>query len=197
MISIVNFVRGSALLFFALATIGGGTASSADAQVPGRANFGDKLSFQSSDKMDYAVTDDRQAFTLTFSALEATIGNQKSDPPLMSQVAAFVIPVDGKSIDATFVVSAVATTTEGTDATIMLVVNDKSTMMHFPPNSNAKDVVLQLRYRAKAVSDLRVAIFVLVERDQAHPGAGADLTVDALDGDMGSAKPHPARKKTH
>jgi len=192
--SFVTILRGSillSLLLFLSSSIG--TASAADAR-PGKETFGDKLSFQSTDGLDYAPTADGQAFIISFSSVEAKI-SERSDPPVASKVASLVIPVAGPAIDATFVVGAVATTNEGGRATLMLVVNDKSVVMHFPPNSNAKDINLQLRYRAKGVSDLRITIFALVDVDHDHPGGGADLTVDTLNGNMGSAKAIKRPKK--
>jgi hypothetical protein len=185
MVPIVNVPRGSILLCLLL-SIFAGTASAADAR-PGKATFGDKLSFQSTDGLEYAPSADGQAFTIAFSSIEAKI-SERSDPRVASKVASLVIPVAGPAIDATFVVGAVANTNDGGRATLVLVINDKSAVMHFPPNSDAKDISLQLRYRAKGVSDLRVTIFALVDIDHDHPGAGADLTVDTLDGNMGSAK---------
>jgi hypothetical protein len=65
MIPLAKIARGSALLFFLLATLGSGTASAADAQVPSKgAAFGDKPSFQSSD-LSYAASPDKQSFTIT------------------------------------------------------------------------------------------------------------------------------------
>jgi hypothetical protein len=193
MISIANCVRGSALLFLLLATIGGGTASSADAQVPAKgAGFGDKLIFQSMDGIDYSVSADKQAFTILFtSALEAEVGSPPTptspDPPVGTQAFAVVIPVSGQNIDTNFVVTAVVIVNEGAEAALVLAVNDKTTVMRFPPGTD-KEVLVQLKYRAKTASDIRLTLFLLAERDQAHPKAGATVHVSAIDTDLALAK---------
>ena len=200
MTSLVSALRSSILLFLLLAIFGSGTASSADAQVKLKgALFADKTSFQSADQdaMNYAASPDKLTFTMTFSNMEAVIGSGQSgavDAPVATKVASLVIPVTGQQIDATIVVDAGATTQEGTGATLMLVVNDKSTAVHVPAGANNKDVELQLRYRAKGVSDLRITILAVVDRDQAHPGSASDLTVDALNGMMAGADRKPAKK---
>ena len=192
MTSIVNFVRGSALLFslLLLATIGGGTASSADAQVPSKASFGDKTSFQTSD-VGYAVSDDKQAFTISFnSAFEASVDKS----PVSTQAFSVVIPVSGQNIDATFTFQGVVLVTEGALATLIININDTNTVMRYRPGFD-NSVVVPVRYRAKTASDIRIAIFLLAEHDQAHPNGSASMHFDTIDGNMGSAKAHPGKKR--
>jgi hypothetical protein len=191
MYSRVNILRVSILLLLLLSPIGG-AANAADAR-PGMAAFGDKLSFQSMspDAVTYGATGAGEGFTILFSGIEAATAD---GAPVVSKVASLVVPVTGPAIDATFVVGAFASTSDGGEVTLVLVVNDRTAVMHFPPNSSNKDVQLQLRYRAKGVSDLRITILALVDVDHDHPGSGALLTVSTLDGNMGSANAHPRKK---
>src|ERR1044071_7383701 len=96
MISFARVLRGSVLLLFLLPGLGGGTASSADAQVPGRATFGDKTTFQSAD-VAYAPSADGQAFTISLSApFEVSTDTSQ----VGTQAFSVVIPVSGQNIDA-------------------------------------------------------------------------------------------------
>jgi hypothetical protein len=181
--SLVNALRASILLFLLLATIGGGTASSADAQVPSKAAFGDKLTFQSS-AASYDVSSDKQAFTMTVNpAIEVSAGN----PPVATQAFSAVIPASGRNIDASFAVSAFVRVDEGASATMIIAANDTSTVKRFPSGTNQSVEVVH-RYRAGAASDIRLTIFLLAERDQAHPDAAAGIHADNIDGDLGQPK---------
>jgi hypothetical protein len=198
MIPLEKIARGSALLFFLLATLASGTASAADAQVPSKgAAFGDKPSFQSSD-LSYAASPDKQSFTITVNpAPEASVGSPATpngpNPPVATQAFSVVIPVSGQNIDATFAISAFVQVSEGAEATMIIAVNDTDTVMRFPPGTD-NGLVVQHRYRAKTASDIRLAIFLLAARDQAHPGASAAMHVDNIDGELGPPQ-KPGKKQ--
>jgi hypothetical protein len=144
------------------------------------------------DGIDYSLSADKQAFTILFtSALEAEVGSPPTptslDPPVGTQAFAVVIPVSGQNIDTNFVVTAVAIVGEGAEAALVLAVNDKTTVMRFPPGID-KEVLVQLKYRAKTASDIRLTLFLLAERDQAHPKTGATVHVSAIDTDLALAQ---------
>jgi hypothetical protein len=168
---------------FFLPTIGGGSACSADAQLPTSAAFGNKLTFESS-AASYDVSADKQAFTMTVNpALEASAGKL----PVGMQTFSAVIPVSGWHIDATFVVSAFVSVDEGAGATVIIAANDTSTVTRFAPGTN-KGIEVVHRYRTQAASEIRLAVFLLADRDQAHPNASAGIHADNIDGEFGPPK---------
>src|SRR3977135_4087929 len=133
MTSIATLFHVSALRLFWLAMIGGGTLLTADARAAGGATFGDKPTFQSADNFVYQLSEDKQAFTITFNpAFEATVANAPTgkDPggPIATKVLSLVIPVYGKKIKTTFIVSTSVTAEEGAGGAILLSVNDKQTV---------------------------------------------------------------------
>jgi hypothetical protein len=200
-IAFANLARGSALFLSVLIAIGGGTASSADAQVPAKgATFGDKPSFQSTPDIAFSLSEDKKAFTILFSsALEASVGSPASanapNPPVDTKTFSIVLPVSGEDIDTEFVVSTFVIATEGAQAALVLAVNDKTTVMQVPYATNGEPVLVRLKYQAKTTSDVRINLFLLAQRDQAHPNAAATLHIDAIDTDLAAAQARADKRK--
>jgi hypothetical protein len=165
----------------------GGAALAAQAAAAG-ATFGDKPVFQSSTNAQYSLSDDKKAFTITFNpAFEASAGNSASDTALVgTNVYSVVIPVNGKEVNTTFVFTASITADEGAGGLLMLNVNDKQTITRFKKTSE-KEVLVQLKYRAKNTGDIRLTVFLLAERDAAHPKAPALIHALAIDSDLAVA----------
>jgi hypothetical protein len=189
--------RGFAVLFFCAALAAGGTAGAGSKMPKSTATFGDKLSFASAgaDDIDYFVSDDKLAFTLTFkNALEATVGaiqGSTSTDPIGTKVFSAVIPASGKAIDTTFFVTAFTSAEEGASGTLLLKINDQQTVMRFRPGEG-KDTLVKLRYRAKPAGDLRLTLLILAEHDAAHPKATALVHVNTIETDLAAAR----KKKT-
>jgi hypothetical protein len=189
MIPLVNALRSSILLFLLLAIFGGGTASSADAQVPNKAAFGDKATFQSQD-VAYAASPDGQAFTVNFrSAFEVAVDKS----PVATQAFSLVVPVSGTNIDASLSFQGFVAVSEGALATLIITVNDTSTVLRYRPGFN-DSVTVQHHYRAKSPGELRIAVFLLAERDQTQANASANMHFDTIDGMMAGANRKPAKK---
>jgi hypothetical protein len=180
MVPIGNVLRTCLVLLPVLAI----TASSADAQAPAKAAFGDKLSFQSAD-VAYGPSDDRQAFTINFkTAFEAT--TDKS--PVSANTFSVVIPITGQSIDANLTFQGVVNVSDGGLATLIINVNDTNTVMRYRPGIN-QSVVVPYRYTATNYSgELAITIVLVAARDQAHPNGSAFMHFDTIDGDLGTAK---------
>ena len=68
----------------------------------------------------------------------------------------------------------------------MLSVNDQQTVTHFKKTDN-KEILVQLKYRAKSVGDIRLTLFLLAERDAAHPKSAALIHVTSIDTDLALA----------
>ena len=175
-----------ALLAFALFPVGSG-ASAAPAAASG-ATFGDKPVFQSSNNIQFSLSDDKKAFTITFNpAFEASAGNSASNTALVgTNVLSVVIPVTGKDVNTTFVLTASVTADEGAGGLLMLNVNDQQTITRFKKTSE-KEVLVQLKYRAKNTGDIRLTVFLLAERDAAHPKAPVLIHALAIDSDLAVA----------
>jgi len=181
---------GAALGLLAFALLPAGGALAAQASWSG-ATFGDKPVFQSSDNFKINLSDDKKAFTLNFNpAFEASAGNTASDTALIgTNVLSVVIPVTGKEVNSLFVLTASITAEEGAGGMLMLKVNDQQTITHFK-KTDEKSVLVQLKYRAKNPGDIRLTVFLLAERDAAHPKAAALIHALSIDADL-----DPANKK--
>ena len=195
MIPVAKIARALASLSFLFVMVSGG-AVTANAQ----AKFGDQPSFASAstDNFDYSVSADKQAFTIVFkTAFEATVGNLQNakvtDAPIGTQIFSAVIPVSGGDIDTTFFVTTFVAAEQGAAGTLLFAVNDKNTVMRFPPG-DGKEVIVKLNYKAKTASDVRLTLFLLAERDAAHPKASALVHVNAIDTDLALAKQHGNKK---
>lgn len=189
-------IIGVALGLLALAVSPVGRGAMAAQATAGGATFGDKPVFQSSSNIQFSLSDDKKAFTIGFNpAFEAAVGANASDTALVgTNVFSVVIPVTGKEVKSTFVLQASVTADEGAGGLLMLSVNDQQTVTHFKKTSE-KDVLVQLKYRAKNTGDIRLTVFLLAERDAAHPKALALIHALTIDTDLAIAKKRMKDKK--
>jgi hypothetical protein len=68
-------------------------ASNTGALAAGNAGFGDAPTYASDNTFNYSVSDDKKAFTMTFSNLG--IATQSSSPPIVTQAFSMVLPAAG------------------------------------------------------------------------------------------------------
>jgi len=199
MTTVTTIKRALTLICFLILPFGGAAIAGKAPAAANGVTFGDKPSFQSADNFDYGLSDDKKAFTITFkTAFEATVGKVQNatatEAPVGTNVFTVVLPLSGKKIDTTFIVTAFASAEEGAGGALLLVANDKSTLMRFPPGEG-KEVLVKLRYRAKAASEVRLTLFLLAERDAAHPKATALVHVTTIDTDAALAKKKSTKNK--
>ncbi len=168
--------------------------------------FGDKPTYQSGAQSEYAPSGDKKAFTITFGDLEAAIDTGKlpekaakrarspaTAAPVATRVFSAVIPVKGKSIKTSFFVSGYVVTTEGSQGTLLFIVNGQNTLTKFAAKSD-KSFVQRLDFKAKSASEIRMTVFLLAERDAQYPNAAAYLNVSTIDTDAALAKQRVAGK---
>lgn len=152
--------------------------------------FGKTPTYQTDDKFELAVSDDKKAFTLTFSDFQVEVGNTKQSPQMIaSRVFSLALPAGGKDkdVDVTFNVNGAIDPGTGetgnTSGSIILSVNGQTSIANFTAKSD-KSFVHPLTYKTTgADSEFRMTIFVLLDRDSRYP-AGAIVSVNALDGNI-------------
>jgi hypothetical protein len=190
------------LLFFS-SLIEATTGSAADASVArGTATFGDKPIFQSSSDIEYALSPDRQAFTITFGsffeaiAASGTLPSEvarrarsgKSEGPVVARTFSIVLPVTSeKPIRTSFIASGFAMTGPDSSATLMLVVNGQQKVVRFGPQTE-RSFVEKLDFRAARASEVRMTAFLLAERSSGNADAMSFLRVAAIDTDTALAQ---------
>jgi hypothetical protein len=149
--------------------------------------FGQTPTYQSDDKFDLNVSDDKRALTLNFSdGFEVTVGGSKSPAPTSTRVFSLVLPLEGddERVEIEFIVTnAFVVTTEGATATIVFSVNGQTTVADFPANSEQSfDQVL--KFTAPSPSECRLCVFLLVGRDSKNSNAEAFLSAPVIDAEI-------------
>ena len=187
-----------ALSLFLFLLIGAPAALSNDVK-PG-ATFGEKPTFSSEQNILYHLEDDKKSFAIAFDGFGTKVGTvgftgaPDTKAPVSTRVYSAVVPVTGKDINASFVVNGFAVTEVGTNAVLVLSVNDKQIIHRFPPNIDNEAFTVALKYRAKSVTDVRVTVFLLAERDSAHPDASALVAITDISSDAALAKKRAAER---
>jgi hypothetical protein len=147
--------------------------------------FGQIPTYQSDDKFELGVSDDKRALTLTFSDLQVTVGGSKSPAPASTRVFCVVVPLEGddKSVEIEFTASAFIKTLEGATATLVSSVNGQTTVADFPANSD-QSFEQRLKFTAQSPSECRLCVFLLVGRDSKNSNAEAFLNVPSIDAEI-------------
>ena len=199
--SLASIKVASSLLAIFLLT-GLQAASSADAKAGrGGATFGDKPSFQSSDDLEFVLSPDKQAVTITFgSFFEAATANDKlpaeaarrarSTPataPIVTRAFSMVLPVTGdKPVRTSLFASGFALTGPDSTATLLFVVNGQHKVVRFGPNTE-RSFVEKIDYRGGRTSEIRMNVFLLAERSSSNPNGLSFLRVVTIDTDTALA----------
>ena len=147
--------------------------------------FGKIPTYQSNDKFDLAVSDDKRALTVTFSDLQVTVGGSKSPAPMSTRVFSLIVPLEGKdeSVEIEFIVTAFILTRQGTTATIVSSVNGQTTVADFPANSD-QSFDQRLKFTAQTPSECRLCVVLLAGRDSKDSAAEAFLNVNAINAEI-------------
>ncbi len=149
--------------------------------------FGQTPTYQSDEKFDLDLSDDKRALTLRFAeGFEVTVGGHESQAPTSTHAFFLVLPLEGgdERAEVEFLVTnAFVGTTEGATATMVLSVNGQTTVADFPANSEQSfDHVL--KFTAPSASECRLSVFLLVGRDSNNSNAEATLSVPVIDAEI-------------
>src|SRR5262245_9186971 len=111
------------------------------------AAFGQAAKFSSDVGFNLAVSDDKKAFTASFSGLEVVLEG-KFAPPIATRVFSFSLPLSGADPykEIPFAVSGFVASEKEANAHLVFSVNNQTTVMDFPANSNSS-FVQQLKYK--------------------------------------------------
>src|SRR5262249_62007592 len=121
-------------------------------------------------------------------ALAAGVGTPDFDglkltgAPINARLYSAVIPVTGKNLKTTFVLNGFGVMDPGATTKLMLTVNDQHSVTHFAPRDEQAFTVL-MPFQADAVTDIRITVAVLAERDATHPDASALIALNDISAD--------------
>jgi hypothetical protein len=149
--------------------------------------FGQTPTYQSDEKFDLDVSDDKRALTLSFSdGFEVAVGGSNSPTPTSTHAFFLVLPLEGddERAEIEFIATnAFVVTTEGATATIVCSVNGQTTVADFPANSEQSfDQVL--KFTAPSPSECRLCVFLLVRRDSKNYNAEAFLSAPVINAEI-------------
>lgn len=170
-------------------------------QPSGDISFGEKLKFSSTKKIDYLATDDKKAFEIRFdTALAAGVGTpvfdglKKTKAPVSTQVYSAVVPAVGKNVAMSIVVNGFCQTELGANCVLMLAANDQHSATHFGAKRKDQAYTAALPFKAKALTDVRLTVVLIAERDSAHAESSALIAVNDISADAAlKGKKRPAR----
>ena len=148
--------------------------------------FGEVPAYQTGDKFDVGISDDKRAFTLTFDDMKVTAEATKAPiGPISAHVFSLVVPIEGygKNLEIEFAVNGTVLTEEGSTATLMLNVNGQTSVADFPANSDASPVQT-LKFAAETASECRICLFLLVGRDSKNASTAAFLNAMTIDAEI-------------
>ena len=144
--------------------------------------FGSKVIIVDDAGMDMAVSEDGQAFTARFSALEAMAEGVKA--PMATRVASFVLPLEGTANGEKIAlrVQGHALVNEGASGLLIMTANGQ--VMTQPMPAGMDDSFLhELRIDPAYASSCRISMFLLAEFEPATDSA-VRVGVAALDGEL-------------
>lgn len=147
--------------------------------------FGQIPAYQSDEKFELDVSDDKRALTLTFSDLRATVGGGKSLAPMSTRMFSLVLPLEGgeKRVEIEFIVQGFILAREGATATMVCSINGQTTVADFPGRSD-QGFLQKLKFAAETPSECRLYVFLLVGRDSRNANAEAFLNVNSIDAEI-------------
>ena len=155
--------------------------------------------FNSDVGVDIGISDDKKAFTATFSGLgtrRSRCQPRTGSPPIVTRVFSFALPLSGADpgMEIPFFVSGFVASEEGANGHLLFSVNDQSMVVDFPKNSD-NDFVQQFNYKVGSASELRISVFLLADRDS-KSGAAVNLNVLAIDTDTAKHQSEPGQTAT-
>jgi hypothetical protein len=156
--------------------------------------FSQTPTFQSDENFALDVSEDGEAWTLTFEGFELHVGGGESPPPTATRTFFLVIPFEGYDeddrVEMDFHVQGSVLTLAGGTATVVLSVNGQTTVADFPANSD-QSYLQSLKFTAPSPpSECRLCGFLLAGRDSKNSNAEAFISATAIDANIPSA---PAR----
>jgi hypothetical protein len=149
----------------------------------GDATFGQTPTFDSNVDFSLNVSQDKKAFTITFSNLAVSIDG-KSSAPIVTRLFSFVLPLSGADpgLEIPFFVSGAVLAEKGANGHLVFSVNDQTTVADYAGNSDT-DFIQQLKYKVGSAPEVRITVFLLADRDSTSNSA-VHLNVLAIDTDI-------------
>jgi hypothetical protein len=153
------------------------------------ASFGSGWTGSGDNGFDLAISDDGQAFTLTFAQIEADVDAGKSTQLFAARVFSAVLPIegDGGDVDIAFRAQGFAGASKGATAYAVLSVNGQANVQQFSGDTD-QSFLQQLTVTCRPGSPCHLVMVAVVERDPAYPDAAATLRPSSVDAEIQPSK---------
>jgi hypothetical protein len=147
------------------------------------AKFGQAPTYNSDVGFVIAVTDDKKAFTATFSGLAVTL-DPNSSTPVVGRAFSFSLPLSDAApgTEIPFFVQGFVLCENGANGHFVFSINDQTTVVDFCGGSDTS-FLHQTKFKVGSASEVRITVFLLVDRDSKSK-ATASLNVSTIDTDI-------------
>ena len=150
-------------------------------------SFGRKLSYTSTRKLEYTVTDDDKAFEIRFeTAIAAGVGSpgfaglDKSKAPIGTRVFAAVIPATGTDVKATVSLNGFFIADAGTSVLVFAAANDQQAIKQFRTSQDEEGFTVSVPVRAKSLSEIRLVVVLMAQQEGGAADASALIAVSDI-----------------
>ena len=154
--------------------------------------FGQIPMYQSDEKFELAVSEDKRSLTINFADFQASVGGSKSPKPMSTREFSLVLPLEGddKRVEIEFIVDGFILALDGATASIVCSVNGQTAVTDFPGSAD-QNFVQKLTFAAETPSEARLYLFLLLGRDSSNADADANLSVTSIDVEILPRPPGP------
>jgi hypothetical protein len=154
--------------------------------------FGEALSFSSEQNTSFAPSPDKHAFSIDFNGLEIGLGRNPVSTPIVTRTYSMVIPLSDadKGAEIPFNFQGYSLCLEGVNAYATFSVNGQTSTINFPQGFD-NSFVHSMKFKAPYANDLRITIFLALERDAKHVDTEGYLNVSQVDSETIPAPAEP------
>lgn len=159
----------------------------------GMITFGRTLGFQSSDEIDFAVSDDGRAFTVNFVGAGFQLDTAQSQEPIATRQFSLAVPIEGddEHVEIEFSAGTNATLTEGGTAIALLSVNGQSAVTALAAEETDQAFQTTLTFSAPRPKECRLTFMLLGGRDSQNPNSEALAQILSIDAEILPRPPGP------
>lgn len=153
--------------------------------------FGKAPTYQGTEKVEVAISEDRRAITLAFNGFE-TRAAAGSSVPVASRLFNFAIPLEGdeKEAEIEFSANGQIVNISGATSTVVLSVNGQTVALDRSTDSD--DSYQQaFTFKAKRPSECRLSVVLLTGRDTTNPDSESFVGATSIDMEILPRPPQP------
>ncbi len=155
--------------------------------------FGRKPTFQSSDEIDFAVSEDGRSFTLEFIGSGFQLDTGSSEAMVSTRLFFVVVPLEGddERVEIEFIADTSATALNGATAVVVLSVNGQTVAADLAVQDQDQSFDTTLKFAAARPAECRLGLLFLTGRESKNSDSQAILTAHAIDAEILPRPPGP------